>query len=316
MTSHAHGATDGAVVADARGAGDAGAGGHGGVLANAAVVTDLDQVVDLGPGGDDGILEGAAIDAAIGADLDVIADLDAAELGHAEPAPAIPGEAETIAADDAARLEQGATPDAHLGAEGDPRHQARLGPHPAPGADDGARADEGPGADLGLGLHHRAGPDPGAGVHPGAGIDHGAGVATLGRRGRGVKQPAGVGIGQVGVGADQGRHRAQGLIRRGEDDGAGLGPGQGVTVFLVGVEAEVPGPGRRQGGDPADAGGGVPRQGQPEAPGEFAEGVFQGPGPPGLGWVGRGSGCRGRPTWPGAWPASVPPPRRRCRCVR
>ena len=44
-------------------------------------------------------------------------------------------------------------------------------------------------------------------------------------------------------------------------------------------------------GDPANADGRIPRQGQPEAPGEFAEGVFQGLGPPWLGrsW-GKGSG--------------------------
>src|SRR5690606_26619348 len=81
-----HGGTAyGAAGADDRGAGDADAGRHGGVVAYAHVVRHHDLVVELDPVADDGVFEGAAVDGGVGADLDVVAYLDPAQLSDFSP---------------------------------------------------------------------------------------------------------------------------------------------------------------------------------------------------------------------------------------
>src|SRR5690606_18342207 len=128
---------------DDRGAGDADAGRHGGVVAYAHVVRHHDLVVELDPVADDGVFEGAAVDGGVGADLDVVAYLDPAQLSDFSPgarlAARIRGKTEAVGAQHRAAVHNDPVAQVHAVVKRYAGVQQAVGPDGRAGADDAAR---------------------------------------------------------------------------------------------------------------------------------------------------------------------------------
>jgi hypothetical protein len=82
-------------------------------------MTDLDKVIEDCPIGNGGIPEGTAIDGGICTNFHIIANPHPSDLRDAQPLFPIPGKTEAVAPDDSPRLDQNATTDLRLLAQGD-----------------------------------------------------------------------------------------------------------------------------------------------------------------------------------------------------
>ena len=221
-------------------AGNAYAGGDGGVGADMYVVGNLHEVVDFSALGNHGIFDCTAVDGGIGADFHVVTDFHAAHLRDFVPMVLRPGIAEAVGTDHGARVDFHTFAEAAAGINGYVRVQHGMlakhtvGFHHAVGQDAAAFAQHNAVADVNVGTDFTAIGHDGTCFHHGAGVNAGVGG------GSGVEQAGGLGEIELRIVAHNqiaaGQFVGQFVVHNQRAGLAGKGFGQ---VFGVGNKTDV-----------------------------------------------------------------------------